>query len=118
MLKDQALQSLQNRRMAARLTFLYKLVEGLVSAISPDAFLKLQRPKRQICAKKLKTLIPKTLYKFIKPKTLNPVVEQSNTLQYSISFFLKTVRDWNSLEEATVCEDTIEGFVAALHSSD
>ena len=40
MLKDQDLPSLQDRRMAARLTFFYKVVEGLVPAISPDAFLK------------------------------------------------------------------------------
>ena len=39
MLKDQDLPSLQDRRMAARLTFFHKVVEGLVPAISPDAFL-------------------------------------------------------------------------------
>ena len=48
--------SLLDRRMAARLTFFYKVVEGLVSAISPDAFLKLQRPKRQIHAKNVKAI--------------------------------------------------------------
>ena len=56
MLKDQDLPSLQDRRMAARLTFFYKVVEGLVPAISPDAFLKPQRPKRQIHAKKISRL--------------------------------------------------------------
>ena len=61
MLKDQDLPSLQDRRMAARLTFFYKVVEGLVPAISPDAFLKPQRPKRQIHAKNFKALIIKTL---------------------------------------------------------
>ena len=38
-LKDQDLPSLQDRRMAAGLTFFYKVVKGLVPAISPDAFL-------------------------------------------------------------------------------
>ena len=52
MLKDQHLPSLQDRRMAARLTFFNKVDEGFVPAISPDAFLKPQRPKRQIHAKK------------------------------------------------------------------
>ena len=53
MLKDQGLQSLQDRRMVARLTFFYKVVEGLAPAISPNAFLKSQRPKH---VKKSKTL--------------------------------------------------------------
>ena len=39
MLRDQDLPSLQDRRVAARLMFFYKVVEGLVPAISPDAFL-------------------------------------------------------------------------------
>ena len=46
------------------------------------------------------------------------IVEQSNTVQYSSSFFIKTVRDWNNLEEAIVCADSVEGFVSALHSRD
>ena len=60
MLNNQDLPSLQDRRMVVRLTFFYKVVEGLVPEISPDAFLKPQRPKCQIYAKKIKALIPKT----------------------------------------------------------
>ena len=46
------------------------------------------------------------------------IVDQSNTVQYVSSFFIKTVRNWNNLEETTVCADLIEGFVTDLHSSD
>ena len=42
--------------MVARLTFFYKVVEGLVPAISSNAFLMSQRPKLQIHAKHSKTL--------------------------------------------------------------
>ena len=62
---------LQDRRMAARLTFFYKVVEGLVPAISPDAFLKPQRPKRQIHAEKFQGFDSKNIEKFINPKTPN-----------------------------------------------
>ena len=52
MLKDQDLPSLKDKRMTARLTFFYKVVQGLVPAISTDAFLKPQWPKHQIHAKR------------------------------------------------------------------
>ena len=119
MLKDQDLPSLQDRRMAARLTFFYKVVKGLVPAISPDAFLKPQKPKRQIHAKKFQGFDSKNIVEIHQSKnTKSFTVEQSNTVQYSSSFFIKTVRDWNSLEEAIVCADSVEGFVSALHSRD
>jgi hypothetical protein len=40
--------TLQDRRTNAKLVFLYKVDEGLVPAIDPDTFIKLNRPKRQI----------------------------------------------------------------------
>ena len=114
MLKDQDLPSLQDRRMASRLTFFYKVVDGLVPAISPDAL-----PKRQIHAKKIQGFDSKNIVEIHQSKnTKSFIVEQSNTVQYSSSFFIKTVRDWNSLEEAIVCTDSVEGFVSALHSRD
>ena len=118
MQKDQDLPSLQDRRKEARLTFFYKAVEGLVRAISPDAFLKPQRPHRQIHAKN-RGFDTKNIVEIHQSKnTKFFIVEQSNTVQYISSFFIKTVRDWNNLEEATVCMDLVEGFVSALHSSD
>ena len=47
MLNDQGRSSLQDRKMAARLMFFYKIVEELVSAISPIAFIK---PRTQYTA--------------------------------------------------------------------
>ena len=34
-----------------------------------------------------------------------------------VAYVFKTVRGWNSLED-TVCADSVESFVSALHSSD
>ena len=62
MLKDQGLPSLKDRRMAAALTFFYKLVEGLVPPGNiTDAFLKPQRQKRLIHAKKFKDFDTKNI---------------------------------------------------------
>jgi hypothetical protein len=47
MLKDLDLPTLQDRRTNAKLVFLYKVDEGLVPAIDPDTFIKLNRPKRR-----------------------------------------------------------------------
>ena len=122
MLKDKDLPSLQDRRMAARLTFFYKVVEGLVPAKSRDAFQKPQRPKRKIHAKKIIKIQGfdfKSIVEIHQSKnTKSFIVEQSNTVQYSSSFFIETLRDWNSLEEALVCADSVEGFVSALYSRD
>ena len=88
-------------------------------AISPDAFLKPQRPHRQIHAKNRGFDTKYIVENHQSRNTKFFIIEQSNTVQYSSSFFfIKTVRDWNNLEEATVCVDSVEGFVSALHSSD
>ena len=87
-------------------------------AISPDAFLKPHRPKCQMNAKKIQGFDSKNIVEIHQSKnTKSFIVEQSNTVRYSSSFFIKTVRDWNSLE-AIVCADSVEGFVSALHSRD
>ena len=90
MLKDQDLPALQDRKMAARLMFFYKVVEGLMPEISPDAFLKPQRPKRQIHAKKIQGFDSKNIVEIHQSKNTNSfIVEQSIRVQYSSSFSLK-----------------------------
>ncbi|XP_071161129.1 uncharacterized protein [Mytilus edulis] len=48
MLAELELDNLKTRRTSQRLVFLYKVVEGLVSAINPDDFLVKSKPKRKI----------------------------------------------------------------------
>ena len=48
MLETLELETLERRRSSCRLYFLFKVVEVLVPAINPEAFLKHQKPKRQI----------------------------------------------------------------------
>ena len=42
------ISQLETRRKSIRLTFMFKLVEGLVPAMPPRDFIKLQRPGRNI----------------------------------------------------------------------
>ena len=54
MLEILDLQSLENRRSASKLVFFYKVVEGLVLAVSPEEFLKSVKQKRIIKTKKFR----------------------------------------------------------------
>ena len=60
MLQSLELSSLENRRSTNRLIFMYKVVEGLVPAITPNEFLKPSRQKRQVKVKTLKIVKLKT----------------------------------------------------------
>ena len=80
MLKDQGLPALKDKRMAVRLTFFYKVVEGLAPAISPDAFLKPQRQKVKFMQKKFKDFETKNIKEIHSIKNSRPfIVKQGNT---------------------------------------
>lgn len=44
--------------------------------------------------------------------------KNSKTQQYKNSFFVKTINDWNALEEIAVCVRTVESFKTALTGRD
>ena len=58
MLETLELSSLEQRRSFNRLVFLFKVVEGLVTAVPPDVFLK---PKRQIKSRQYTNYISKSI---------------------------------------------------------
>ena len=75
MMRDLELPTLEERRRQLRLTFLYKVVEGHVSAINIEHYLKSQRPKRTIRAKQYEDFVTKNILKtlcVITPNALNP----------------------------------------------
>ena len=59
MLTDLDLPSLEERRRQQRLTFLYKLVKGHISAINIEHYLRAQRPKHTIRAKQFEDFVKK-----------------------------------------------------------
>ena len=115
LLKKHDLPTLQERRKDLRLTFLYKVVEGLVPAIPPEKFLTPQKPGRQIRPK----LHPNSdntnlVQNHTRRHNRCYVVPPSKTEQYRNSFFPKTIINWNNLDNSTVNSDSPESFKAAL----
>jgi hypothetical protein len=112
MLVKLELQELKERRTSQKLIFLYKVVEGLVHAIESDDYLKKARPKRSITAKKnLRTIRQLTSSK---NNTKCFDIPSSKTHQFSNSFFVKTLIDWNHLEDSVVCATSVESFKSAI----
>ena len=111
MLKEQGLQSLQERRRHQRLAFLYKVVEGSVSAIPPEKFVTRQQPKRQVRTRKFHDYIATNI---LESRVTNNSrcfqVPTSRTEQHKRSFFVETVIDWNHLDENTVSAPSLEAF--------
>ena len=107
MLAKLNLSPLQDRRKANRLTFLFKVVEGLVPAMqSHHDYLTPIRGKRLI--------IPKRSTNNSKCyKTL-----QCTSEIYKYSFFPRTIIDWNHLDDNIVRADTVDGFRRAVHHWD
>ena len=99
--------------------FLFKVVVGLVPAINPEEYLKPQKQKRRIK--------PRTYENF---KSVNIVekhsvnhdrgyeIEQCHSEQLKNSFFIKTIIEWNHLEQEVVHAETVEGFKTLLNHRD
>ena len=113
MLSNQNLPTLQERRRQLRLTFLFKIIEEKVPAMPPDTFLRRQRPKRTIRAKKFEGHVATNI---IDNQARNNSkcycvgISASDTQQYRNSFFVRTVIDWNQLDEELVSATSVEDF--------
>jgi hypothetical protein len=115
MLSDLDLPSLQDRRRTIRLTFFYKVVEGLVPAMHCQDFLTPIRPKRRIIAKEFKDCVATNIVE--RHSTNNSKCYKlpvCNSEQFKNSFFPKTVIEWNHLDEETVRSTSLESFKTAL----
>ena len=115
MVKSLELTSLQDRRTANRLFFLYRVVEGLVPAIQPADYLKPIRPKRSIKARKFADCISANI---VEQRVTNNSkcfeIDNCKTAQYKQSFFVKTLVDWNHLDNSTVCAKSCDAFKMAV----
>ena len=115
MLADLDLQILQERRKELRLTFLFKVVEGLVPAIPSPDYLVAVRNKRQIRATKLSDFIVDNT---VTAHQLNSsrcfLTPRCNTEVCKNSYFPKTIAEWNQLEISIVTVDKVEAFRSAL----
>ena len=116
MLRDLDLRSLQERRRGLRLTFLFRVVEGMVPAMPVSKFLEpVGRDKRRV------RLPPR--YRSVDFESGSATVAslqtnhnqcfktiQCKTATYQNSFFPKTVPEWNQLNEHIIDSPTVRVF--------
>ena len=110
------LPTLQERRETLRLTFFYKVVEGLVEAIPPESFLnkprttRLRRPK--IPSKDYVVQNPVETYMRNNDRIFD--IPKASTEQYKNSYFPRTIEAWNKLDNNIVHSKTIDSFKSSL----
>ena len=118
MLKDLKLPSLEERRRQLRLLFMYKVVEGLVPAMPADQFFEPQsKAKRQIKAKIFSDCVSTNVVKKSACNNTRPFkIPNSTTDQYRFSFFVKTVQEWNNLDDQIVKSKTVDSFKSNIQA--
>ena len=118
MLEDLKLPTLQQRRLESRLVMLYKAVRGTVPPINADEFLIPLRNKRNI-KPRIQTDFQTT--NFVQRYSVNHTecfkITDSQTDQFKNSFFIRTISEWNQLEECQIHAETANSFRTAVHKS-
>ena len=119
MLKDLGLPPLQERRKQQRLTTLYKISHGLVKAMPPDKYLTPEtRNRRRLRPTAFKDCETSNI---VTRRAVNNTkgfkIPDGTSEQYRCSFFVKTIEEWNHLEEKTVQASTVAAFTAAVSSA-
>ena len=110
MLATEKLQPLQERRHL-RLAFLFKIIEGKVPAIAPEDFHKPKPARRKVRATQFKDHVTTNIITNQAHHNSKPyIVSHSTTEEYSHSFFVQTVLEWNHLEDVTISSNSVEAF--------
>ena len=116
MLRELKLPPLEERRKQQRLTTMYKIVNEEIPALPPEKFLtKANKEKRKIKPRMFEGFETKNIVKkYAYNNTKGFLVPDSRTEQYKSSFFVRTVAEWNELEEEVVQANSAAAFSAAL----
>ena len=108
---------LQERRKVCRLTLMYKIVEGHLPAMRPDVFLvPLRRNKRPIRDRHLRSDFVNTsiVSRSVTNNSKCFAVPLCRTQPSENSYFPRTIREWNQLQEYQVTAESIDQFKASL----
>ena len=116
LLRKYELPPLQERRERLRLTFLYRVVEGLVPAIPPDQYLVPHKPRLRIREpKKLSDFQTSNIVdNYIRNNNRCFEVPKSATDQHKHSFYPRTILAWNHLDDSIVNSASVETFETSL----
>jgi len=115
-LDDLKLPILHQRRKELILTFLYKVVKGLVSAIPLSQYLTHVRNTRLIRVKRFTDFETSNIVdkqKMSNTKCLQP--RDYKSVIYQDSVFVRSVNEWNQLENSCVTAKTVNAFKISLH---
>ena len=111
MLEELDLKPMHQRRKDLRLTFLYKIVEGLVPAVPSEDYLTPQRNKRRITERTFTDCVStNAVSKYVSNNSRCFVIPQGRTDVYNNSFFVKTITDWNRLDDNIVNAKSLDQF--------
>ena len=114
------LPPLQDRRKANRLSFFFKMVEGLVPAMQSHDFFTPVRGKRLIKSKQYTDCVTSNIID--KQSTNNSKccfkTVQCKTEIHKNSFFPRTIIDWNHFDDNIVHAETVDSFMKAVHHWD
>ena len=109
------LPSLQTRRKALRLTFMFKLVEGLVPAMPTVSFLEFNKPGRLIRSRRNPEYSTSNIIdRHIRNNNRTIKIKDSKSDKYRQSFFIRTAVEWNQLSDSVVNSKTLETFKSHL----
>ena len=108
MLKEPNLPPLQKRRKQQRLTTFYNIMKGHIPAMPPENFLTpADRSRRRIRPTTFKDCsYDNSIARQEIRNSCGLKIPDSKTEQYKNSFFVRTVADWNKLEDTVVTEDS------------
>ena len=118
MLSDLNLTTLQLRRRNLRLSFLFKIADGLIPAIPPHINLEQNINKRKIKARTFDDCVSKNIVEQYVTNNTRSFKTPSNkgTDQYKFSFFLRTIPEWNGLANHIVTAGSLDIFKTRLSS--
>ena len=118
MLHELNFPTLQDRRRDQRLTLMYRVVECHVPAINPDHYIQPQRQMLGTRATRFTENEHKNIvehYSTNNSKCFKPI--PTKTEIFKNSFFVRTVYDWNKLDESVINTNSLNSFRKRLLTS-
>ena len=114
------LPPLQVRRQQLRLTFLFKVVEGLVPAMPPEHFFTFSKPGRKIRPIRNSSFETSNIVNsYTRNNNRSLEIKPCRTSQPRNSLFIRfrTAAEWNHLDDSTVNLKTFPAFKARLEEN-
>ena len=118
MLISLRLPTLQDLHRDQTLSLMYKVVKGHVPAINKDDYIQPQKQRRAIRAAPFKDYEHKNIvenYSTNNPKCYKPI--PAKTENFKNSFFVRTIYDWNKLDDSVINSDSVNSFRNRLSTS-